>query len=147
MASITPLPLKCTSLTNLANKIQIAKCEKYFTENPSHFQTLKQILSRQHETLSLRKLEKLCNIDAYERNLYIKNGDKSFVAIRGIYENALQTYKKRRFDPFCRKGKNKENQISVTINNEILKTSIGQLNFFRMAFMNGLIDFAVKYYL
>ena len=52
------------------------------------------------------------------------------------YKSQLKAYSKKKFDPFCRRSR-----INITINNHILNTTIGQLNFFRWILNNNIIDY------
>jgi hypothetical protein len=53
------------------------------------------------------------------------------------YKLKLRSYSKKRFDPFCR-----WDRISIPYKNEThLQTTIGQLNFFKWAFENNVIDY------
>jgi len=53
------------------------------------------------------------------------------------YKLKLKAYSKRRFDPFCR-----WERISIPYDNEkLMETTIGQLNFFKWAIENNIIDF------
>jgi len=53
------------------------------------------------------------------------------------YKLKLRSYSKKRFDPFCR-----WDRISIPYkNNTHLQTTIGQLNFFKWAFENKVIDY------
>lgn len=58
------------------------------------------------------------------------------------YKLKLKAYSKRRFDPFCR-----WERISIPYkdNNEV-QTTIGQLNFFKWAIENGVIDYVNEHY-
>lgn len=71
-----------------------------------------------------------------------KNGDTFDVHIN--YKAQLKSYKKRYFDPFRRK---KKFYYKYVINGEdkVLHTTIGQLNFFRWAISNDIINFVEKY--
>ncbi len=59
------------------------------------------------------------------------------------YKNKLKSYNKRFFDPFCRQNKkNLTNKIAFKCSNDkYIVTTIGQLNFFRWAIRNKVIDF------
>ena len=58
------------------------------------------------------------------------------------YKLKLKAYSKRRFDPFCR-----WDRISIPYKNEThLQTTIGQLNFFKWAFENKIIDYIESNY-
>jgi hypothetical protein len=53
------------------------------------------------------------------------------------YKLKLRSYKKRRFDPFCR-----WERITIPYeNNTTVQTTIGQLNFFEWALQNNIIDY------
>ncbi len=53
------------------------------------------------------------------------------------YKLKLKAYSKRRFDPFCR-----WDRIIIPYNNtSSIQTAIGQLNFFKWALENGVIDY------
>ena len=58
------------------------------------------------------------------------------------YKLKLKAYSKRRFDPFCRWERIK---ISYDENN-YMETTIGQLNFFKWAIENKIIDYIQEHY-
>lgn len=56
------------------------------------------------------------------------------------YKLKLKAYSKKRFDPFCR-----WERINIPYNNDsYIQTTIGQLNFFRWALENKIIDYIEK---
>jgi hypothetical protein len=58
------------------------------------------------------------------------------------YKLKLKAYRKRRFDPFCR-----WDRISIPYKNDTcIETTIGQLNFFKWAIENKVIDYIYKHY-
>ena len=58
------------------------------------------------------------------------------------YKLKLRSYSKKRFDPFCR-----WERINIPYkNNTQLQTTIGQLNFFKWAFENNVIDYIEEHY-
>ena len=58
------------------------------------------------------------------------------------YKLKLKAYSKRRFDPFCR-----WERISIPYEeNTCMETTIGQLNFFKWAIENGIIDYITENY-
>ena len=58
------------------------------------------------------------------------------------YKLKLKAYSKKRFDPFCR-----WERISIPYDNEkYMETTIGQLNFFKWAIENQIIDFIKNNY-
>lgn len=53
------------------------------------------------------------------------------------YKLKLKAYSKKRFDPFCR-----WDRISIPYNeNQVMETTIGQLNFFKWAIENKIVDY------
>ena len=53
------------------------------------------------------------------------------------YKLKLRSYSKKKFDPFCR-----WERINIPYKNEThLQTTIGQLNFFKWAFENNIVDY------
>lgn len=66
--------------------------------------------------------------------------DAEMFDVRISYKSQLKSYKKQYFDPFRRKKKfnyNFDNGLSM-------KTTLGQLNFFKWAFMNNIIGYVDK---
>ena len=58
------------------------------------------------------------------------------------YKLKLKAYSKKRFDPFCR-----WDRINIPYKNEThIQTTIGQLNFFKWAFDNNVIDYIEQNY-
>ena len=58
------------------------------------------------------------------------------------YKLKLKAYSKRRFDPFCR-----WERINIPYkNNTFIQTTIGQLNFFKWALENNVIEYIEKNY-
>lgn len=73
-----------------------------------------------------------------------ENGKKSRFKVYTDYKLQLKAYSKRRFDPFCR-----WDRITIpynTENGEHIQTTIGQLNFFKWAFENCIIDYVREHY-
>ena len=66
------------------------------------------------------------------------NGERFKVYID--YKLKLKAYSKKRFDPFCR-----WDRINIPYkNNTFIQTTLGQLNFFRWALENEIIDYINK---
>ena len=58
------------------------------------------------------------------------------------YKTQLKSYSKKKFDPFCRRDR-----IEFTLSNgEKIITTVGQLNFFKWAINNCIIDFILIHY-
>jgi hypothetical protein len=70
-------------------------------------------------------------------NLTKENGETVRFKVYLDYKLKLKAYSKARFDPFCR-----WDRINVPYkNNSYIETTIGQMNFFKWAFENGVIDY------
>ena len=54
------------------------------------------------------------------------------------YKSQLKAYSKKRFDPFCRRDR-----IEFKVNDNTIETTIGQLNFFKWAITNLVIDYII----
>jgi hypothetical protein len=68
--------------------------------------------------------------------------DKIRFKVYNDYKLKLKAYSKRKFDPFCR-----WERISIPYDNEkYIETTIGQLNFFKWAIENNIIDYIEKNY-
>lgn len=77
--------------------------------------------------------------------LPVLRGDKEIQTRFKVYHDyklKLKAYSKRRFDPFCR-----WERITIPYNdNNCMETTIGQLNFFKWAIENKIIDYIKKHY-
>ena len=67
-----------------------------------------------------------------------KNKKKTFIVYLD-YKSQLKAYSKKQFDPFCRR----ERISFFDHNNNELITTVGQLNFFRWAIENKILEFIV----
>ena len=70
------------------------------------------------------------------------NGNKNRFIVYVDYKLKLKAYSKKRFDPFCR-----WDRISIPYKDgTYIETTIGQLNFFKWALENKVIDFIEQNY-
>ena len=77
----------------------------------------------------------------YEKDNKLLTLDENYKHISNInvfqsYKSQLKAYSKKKFDPFCRR-----NRINFNCNGTIIDTTIGQLNFFRWAINNLILDY------
>jgi hypothetical protein len=113
-----------------------------FFKEQAHFSILQEFImsnkSRDNK-LSIGLLDWFNVNYAPEYNIeYIKN-DKNILVWQS-YNSALSGYSKALFDPFAR-GSKKGKTITITDNNITLVTTLCQLNYFRWAIKNGVIDY------
>ena len=72
-----------------------------------------------------------------KKNYTIINNQNNRVKIYDDYKLKLRAYSKKRFDPFCR-----WERITIPLNEYThIQTTIGQLNFFKWALENGIINY------
>ena len=70
-----------------------------------------------------------------------KNGVSKQFIVHLSYKSQLKAYSKKQFDPFCRRER-----ISFHYNNDQqLVTTVGQLNFFRWAIDNKILEYIQKH--
>jgi hypothetical protein len=78
-------------------------------------------------------------------DLYTQRGtvqDKIRFKVYNDYKLKLKAYSKRKFDPFCR-----WERINIPYDNEkYIETTIGQLNFFKWAIENNIIEYIEQNY-
>ena len=94
--------------------------------------------------ISLRILDYF--VTNYSKTFNVKiDSDVYSSSIYHDYKNKLKSYNKRFFDPFCRiNKKNTTNKIAFKYtDDQVIITTIGQLNFFRWAIRNNIIDYVM----
>tara|TARA_A100001037_G_C15141441_1_gene633919 strand:- start:917 stop:1492 length:576 start_codon:yes stop_codon:yes gene_type:complete len=106
--------------------------------------------------ISLRSIDWFITNYSKKNNTYYivyenKNGEPSFdekdnnyknnMNVFHSYKSQLKAYSKKRFDPFCRRDR-----LLFKLDDEVsVETTIGQLNFFKWAISNLIIDYIEKY--
>lgn len=97
--------------------------------------------------VSLRLLDWFVTKYANNKKIsYELNNDNERFNVHISYKAHLRSYKKRYFDPFRRRKKFKYSYLTDDNKIEKMYTTIGQLNFFRWAFMNNVIDYVEQNY-
>lgn len=71
----------------------------------------------------------------------VKETDVKRFKVYEDYKLKLKAYSKRRFDPFCR-----WERIAFPYKNNFVQTTLGQLNFFKWAIENKIIEFIEETY-
>jgi hypothetical protein len=94
--------------------------------------------------ISLRVLEWVVT-KCSKKNVDIQIDDKEYFSINIMYKAQLKSYKKKNFDPFRRDRKfcynyDKKDQTKTVV------TTLGQLNFFKWAISNKIIECVEKHY-
>tara|TARA_B100001287_G_C22653864_1_gene516629 strand:- start:964 stop:1542 length:579 start_codon:yes stop_codon:yes gene_type:complete len=131
------------------DKLLLESLELFYKEE--HYkQQLISILGENKRNISLRSIDWFItnyskkyntyyNIYRDKHNLptFTDNGNiSSTLNVFHAYKSQLKAYSKKRFDPFCRRDRIKFNCDGI-----ILETTIGQLNFFKWAISNLILDY------
>ena len=78
----------------------------------------------------------------YEKPVKPESSEMMRFKVYNDYKLKLKAYSKKRFDPFCR-----WERISIPYDNEkYMETTIGQLNFFKWAIENDIVDYIKNNY-
>ena len=127
--------MQVTSFTT-QNDLVMNVLTKYYCDN--EYKNLKKILPiiNGHDCISLRLIDWfVTNYSKKNFTSYLVN-DKRFV-VHTEYKLKLRSYKKKRFDPFCRWDR----IVLPYENDKYIQTTIGQLNFFKWATENNIVEY------
>lgn len=94
--------------------------------------------------ISLRVLEWVVTKSG-KKTVNIKIRDNDYYSVNIMYKAQLKTYKKKNFDPFRRDRKFFYEYDRNDPSKKVL-TTLGQLNFFKWAIQNGILDCVEKNY-
>ena len=151
-------------MSDTCHDLLLTSLTDYYNNHAENRQILKDIINGKHK-LSLRLIDWLVTHYAKTNNIFYwihKNNNQIFEAypthlsevidgknLKKIslyldYRAQLKSYAKINFDSFRR-----HNRITFFLDlekNDFIETTIGQLNFFRWAFSNNVITYAVNNY-
>ena len=99
--------------------------------------------------ISLRMLDWFVTNYAKKNNVFyeLKKGNKKqYFNVYIDYKNQLTAYKKKCFDPFCRKERIHFFYQDKDKRDKTLITTLGQLNFFKWAIKNRILDYVNDHY-
>ena len=117
--------------------ILIESLQKFYKKNDN----IKKIINiiEGKENISLRVIDWFVTNYSKKNNVsYMVDGQQFIVYLN--YKQQLKGYSKKLFDPFCRRDR-----INFYYNNtNFIKTTIGQLNFFKWAINNNILDYIKK---
>ena len=135
----------------MINDVLLLESLKKFYENEYYKKQLVSILKNERN-ISLRSIDWFITNYSKKNNIYYliyetstnrptftdsNNLFKDNLNVYHSYKSQLRAYSKKKFDPFCRRDR-----ILFKFDEEnILETTIGQLNFFRWALSNLIIDY------
>ena len=127
--------------------------EKFYSE-PHNQERLYNTLNGE-EGISLRSIDWFITNYSKKNNIYYqiykdKIGIPTFdetgefssnMSVHHSYKSQLKAYSKKRFDPFCRRDR-----LTFSLGDYgTIETTIGQLNFFRWAIKNHIVEYISKY--
>jgi len=146
-------------MSDLSQELLLTSLTTFYNKNELFKKTLKDIIDGKH-TLSLRMIDWLVTHYSKTNNTYywihdnkiyekfpeaiVNNFECKKVHLYLDYRAQLKSYTKFNFDSFRR-----HDRITFFLDNnrtQHIETTIGQLNFFRWAFNNKIIDFALDHY-
>ena len=139
------------SSTSTKHHILVESLESFFTIKAHHEKHMKEFLSLVEKSakISLRVIDWFVTNYSKEYDVSYKtktlDGHSRIFHVHESYKAQLKAYSKRRFDPFCRrqrilfhyelKDKNNKKELHK------VRTTVGQMNFFRWAIDNKVIDY------
>jgi hypothetical protein len=136
---------------------------RFYKEHPTVIERRIIPIVEEHSHISLRFIENFVTKYCKEKPIFMKIG-KLYKNIYDDYKNQLDSYDKKKFDPFKRKHskRHRTNRRTSTAddddpedshlifypfsNNRFFLTSIGQLNFFRWLIESNILDYIEKNY-
>ena len=105
---------------------------KYY-ENKSKQEYIYNIINS--KDLSLRIIDWFVTNYSKKMNTVYLNNNNQF-NVYNSYKSKLKSFSKKNFDPFCRRDR-----ISLEYDDFNIQTTIGQLNFFKWAYDNNIINY------
>ncbi len=136
------------------NNLLINSLRNFYKQSVNKQRLLK-ILSTDNN-ISLRSIDWFITNYSKKHNIYYliykkSNGESSFdkeddsfrsnINVFHSYKSQLKAYSKKQFDPFCRRDR-----ILFKIDTDTsVETTVGQLNFFKWAFTNLIIEYIEKH--
>ena len=130
-------------VANTQNHLLLENLQKYYA-NPENLQKMTRIINGESR-ISLRVVDWFVtnfskkNFTVYSLPSHDINGNLEDIRFKVYdeYKRKLKGYSKRRFDPFCR-----WERISIPYDDKNnMETTIGQLNFFKWAIENRVLDY------
>ena len=136
----------------MTDSVLLSSLKNYYS-NDLNINKLLEVLEEDNH-ISLRIIDWFVTNYSKKNNIYYpifetSNNEKTFLNIDDksnlikqfntyhSYKSQLKSYSKKKFDPFCRRER-----IRFKYNGEkVLETTIGQLNFFKWAIDNLIIDY------
>ena len=123
---------------NTQNSLILQNLLKWYN-NTGNLENMVEIINGKSQ-ISLRIVDWFTTNYAKKHFIIYKVNDKR-LNVYNDYKLKLKAYSKKRFDPFCR-----WERITIPYNNVQILTTIGQLNFFKWAIENNIINYIKQNY-
>lgn len=124
----------CSNNLNTQNDLLMKNLMEFY-QNKANLDKMMAIINGE-SNISLRIVDWFVTNYA-KKNYTVYNINDNRFKVYNDYKLKLKAYAKRRFDPFCR-----WERITVPYNEEkFMETTIGQLNFFKWAIENKIVDY------
>lgn len=121
----------------------LTSLENFYKSRNNRAEFLDVVLQR--SKLSLRVLDALATNYSKKHAVIYSTGSREFNMYTN-YKAQLKAYSKKAFDPFCRRDRITFRMFDDLTGEVIpVRTTVGQLNFFRWAIVNGVVAYARKY--
>tara|TARA_Y100000590_G_C15673502_1_gene997127 strand:+ start:1226 stop:1804 length:579 start_codon:yes stop_codon:yes gene_type:complete len=137
------------------NNVLLTALQTYYADNKNSSKLL-EILKEENNKISLRIIDWFVTNYSKKNNIYYSifetpTKKKTFVCENNkivkqfntyhAYKSQLKSFSKKKFDPFCRRDR-----ITFDCNGTSIETTVGQLNFFKWAIDNLIIDYIKNNY-
>ena len=141
-SNITEAPKKLENIMHCREGLLLKSLCRFY-DNNAHLAKFLESVNGNND-ISLRLLDWLITNYAKKYNVtYLVNGNTFNIYLN--YKTQLKAYSKKQFDPFQRRDRISFGIIQDGISKNII-TTIGQLNFFRWAIQNKVMDYAAENY-
>ncbi len=126
---------------NTQNNLLLNSLLQFYNNEQKYLKTMISIINGE-SSISLRIIDWfVTNYAKKYYTIYEIDGNKRF-KVYNDYKLKLKAYSKKRFDPFCRWDR----IIIPYDNHKNMETTIGQLNFFRWAIENKILNYIIEHY-
>lgn len=120
--------------------------DRYYRElNKENIETLIAIVDKK-STISLRLIDWFVTKYSHKFNVRLRTNNGNYFNVHISYKAQLQSFKKKYFDPFRRRKRLKFRYFFNKDKSLSLCTTIGQLNFFKWAFSNDIVNYVINNY-
>jgi hypothetical protein len=126
------------------SSILLQSLQTYYDETPKRMKTILPIMTSTNTDISIRLIDWFVTNYSKKMNVVYKVPNKEEpIVVWQDYKSQLKGWSKKFFDPFCRRERILFKYKDGSQTNEIM-TTLGQLNFFRWAIENKILDYIKK---